>query len=178
MAKNYTHKVEDSPHQALDIIEELNNQIPEQEGEDYTEFQTGEDNVADHPYLQKHAGVTIIKEFSKQPNFQKNLKEGFKGILSPVHGVTFYKEEKAAFLLHGFEQVNLLDEMNTAPIDLTFDRQKEVSGIRLHFYGQVNQSIGDTTERRNNRTLLSGNENPLPTNTNNNKRSLFGLGGK
>lgn len=162
------------------VIQDLEkNVIPDDFENMYDEYASNE-TQQDNPYVQKQADVTIIREFSKTPEFDPKIQERFKGMLSPGHSNTFYKDQDEAILRHTFELARIYDQFDTPPKNLTFKKQAEIVNLQAHFFSSIKQSIGHTTERKNNRSLLAGHVSPLPSEHVQRKGGfkLFGLGGE
>lgn len=180
MAQKSTDMISEAekvPEEVRRLINELRTSPPVQ-GEEYKDFESGEEPVYDNPYIPRQPGVDVIRAFQKHPDFSKEKMETFRGALSQVHSNTFYKEEDMNVLLHGFELLTLFSEFETPPDQITFKRDVENENIRMDFYGRCRQSIGDTVERRNNRVLLSAQVTNLPTDERAGKSKLFLPGGQ
>lgn len=150
----------------------------EELGDDqFQEYGLQENPIIDNQYARQQADITVIKEFSRTPNFDPKIVNAFRGVLSQSHSNTFLLEKDVAVYGHGFELIRLYKEFETPPQQLSFGMENQVVNMKLDFFSRIKQSEGHTTERRNNRLLLSGGGNSLPVERQARKFRLFNAGG-
>ena len=146
--------------------------------EQFQDYGLQENPVVDNQYARQQADITVIKEFSRTPNFDPKIVSAFRGVLSQSHSNTFLSQKDVPIYGHGFELIRIYKEFETPPQQLSFGMENQVVNMKLDFFSRVKQSEGHTTERRNNRLLLSGSGSNLPIDRPKRKFKMFNVGGE